>query len=349
VSLTVDARVRVGDLDLVVQMRAEQGETVAVLGPNGAGKTTLLRAIAGLLPLDAGRIELDGTVLDDGDRTFVPPERRPVGVVFQDSLLFPHLSALENVAFGPRSRGAGRGPARTTATHWLERVGLGDRAGAKPRELSGGQAQRVALARALAGDPRLLLLDEPLASLDQSTRAAVRRELRTHLASFPGLRLLVTHDPVDAAVLADRIVVLEQGSVSQEGTFADVAARPRSRYVAALVGVNLLRGLARGFEVHLDGGGELVVPDTGEGRVLAVVHPHSVGLHRERPVGSARNTWRGTVDGVEALGARVRVRVSGPVALVAEVTPGAVRDLDIRDGVPIWASVKATDVTVFPE
>jgi molybdate transport system ATP-binding protein len=348
VSLAATIALRLGALDLDVALAAELGETVAILGPNGAGKTTVLRALAGLVPIERGRIALDDETLDDGGDAFVVPERRAVGVVFQDYLLFPYLSVLDNVAFGLRSRGVSRRDARARAQEWLDTVGLGDRAACKPRELSGGQAQRVALARALAPAPRLLLLDEPLAALDQQARTAVRRDLRVRLREFPGVRMLVTHDPLDAAVLADRIVVLEQGRVTQAGTFAEVAARPRSPYVAELVGVNLLAGTAAGDHVVLDGGERLVVPDAGTGPVLAMVHPHSVVLQRDLPAGSARNVWPGTVVGVEALGARVRVRLAGVVPLVAEITPAARAELGLDEGTAVFAAVKATDIAVYP-
>ncbi len=161
----LDARLVVdrGTFHLDVALTAAPGDVVALLGPNGAGKTTALRALAGLVPLADGHLRLDGVALD---RT--PPESRPVGVVFQDYLLFPHLTALDNVAFGPRCRGASKAESRARAAAWLDRMGLADHAGAKPRRLSGGQAQRVALARALATNPRLLLLDEPLAALDDA-------------------------------------------------------------------------------------------------------------------------------------------------------------------------------------
>ncbi|HEY7440072.1 MAG TPA: ABC transporter ATP-binding protein [Acidimicrobiia bacterium] len=346
-SLVADVRVHLGTLDLEVALTAQQGETIALLGPNGAGKTTLLRALSGLAPIDSGRIELDGTLLDDGLRTFVPPERRPVAVVFQDYLLFPHLSALDNVAFGLRTRGLGRMAARARAMSALEQVDLAEHAGSKPKALSGGQAQRVALARALATEPVLLLLDEPLAALDQSARGAVRRELRARLATFRGLRLLVTHDPLDAAVLADRLVIIEEGHVVQRGTFAEVAARPRSRYVAELVGVNLLRGTAHGGLLDLPGGGTLAASDAASGNALAVVHPRSVALHRARPEGSPRNVNEGPVESIELLGDRVRVRVGGRVPLVAEITPSALRELQLAEGALVWTSVKATDIDVY--
>jgi len=245
--VTLDARIQAGvdGFALDVQLAVAAGELAAVLGPNGAGKTSLLRALAGLLPLSAGRVTLDGVVLEDpAEGIRVPSERRPVGLVFQDYLLFPHLSALENVAFGLRARGMARGAAMNQARGWLERVGLAAEGDQKPASLSGGQAQRVALARVLALNPALLLLDEPMAALDASTRVEFRRDLRRHLESFEGVRLLVTHDPVEAMAMADRLVVLEHGRVLQSGTPADVTQHPRSRYVADLVGVNLFRGRA---------------------------------------------------------------------------------------------------------
>jgi len=323
----------------------------ALLGPNGAGKTTALRALAGLLPLEAGRVVLDGRVLEDTARRIrVPVERRPVGMVFQDYLLFPHLSALENVAFGLRARGVRRGPARRTAHAWLERLGLPEVADAGPRTLSGGQQQRVALARALATDPRLLLLDEPLAALDVSIRAEVRRDLRRHLREFSGVNLLVTHDPLEAIALADRLIVIERGRIVQAGTPADVTARPRSPYVADLVGVNLLRGRAAGDGIQLGGGGHLEAVGAGTGEVFAVIPPRSVSLWRSRPDGSPRNVWRGRAAGLDLLGDRVRVRVdAGPQpTLVVEVTAAAVAELHLAEGSEVWVSVKATEVSVYP-
>lgn len=208
-----------GAFTLDVRLTVAPGEVLALLGPNGAGKTTSLRALAGLAPLTGGYLRLDGTTLEEpAARRRTPPERRPVGVIFQDYLLFPHLTALDNVAFGPRCHGASRARARAVAADLLARMGLADHAGVKPRRLSGGQAQRVALARALAIEPRLLLLDEPLAALDALARLDVRAELRRRLAAFEAVAVLVTHDPLDAMVLADRLVVIEHGRVVQEGT-----------------------------------------------------------------------------------------------------------------------------------
>jgi len=333
------------DLDLEVR----EGEVVAVLGPNGAGKTTLLRTIAGLTPLRAGRIELDGAVLDDPQSdTLVPPEERRLGVVFQDYLLFPHLDAAENVAFGLRCRGVGRTEARTRARTWLARVGLDGRERDLPGTLSGGQQQRVALARALVIEPRVLLLDEPLSALDVGTRGELRRTLRALLDGFAGIRLLVTHDPLEARALADRLVILEEGRVVQSGTPAEVTARPRSAYASRLAGVNLLRGRAHGDTVTLDDGGTLLATGSGHGDVFLVIHPSAVALHRAHPEGTPRNVWQATVAGVEPHEGRMRVRLGGPRELVAEVTPQAVEALRLDAGGVVWVSVKATEIQPYP-
>jgi molybdate transport system ATP-binding protein len=349
--LRAAVRVAAGDLVLDVDVEVAPGHVVAVLGPNGAGKTTLLRALAGLVPLAAGAVSHDGSVWEDtaaGVR--LRPEQRPVGVVFQDGRLFPHLSAADNVAFGLRARGVPRREARRRAGEWLDRVGMAGRGDARPGALSGGQAQRVALARALAVEPRVLLLDEPLAALDATSRVEVRRELRRHLASFRGVRLLVTHDPVEAVSLADRVVVLEEGRVVQEGLPADLAARPRSAFVADLAGVNLYRGRASGGGIVLAGGFELRAPAaaSASGAVLAVIHPRAVSLHPARPEGTPRNVWAGTVESVDPEGERARVRVDGPLPVVAEVTPAAVAELGLAPGTPVWAAVKAAEVGVYP-
>jgi molybdate transport system ATP-binding protein len=348
VSLVADVHLRLGDFRLDVPLVVGPGEVVAVVGPNGAGKTSLLRALAGLLPLDAGRVELDGELLEEGGGMRVPPERRPVAVVFQDHLLFPHLSALDNVAFGLRMRGTARGEARRRSLSWLTRVGLVDHASARPRALSGGQAQRVALARALATEPRLLLLDEPLAAVDASARVELRHVLRAELAAYPGTRLLVTHDPLEAMALADRLLVLEDGRVVQEGPITEVTARPRSEWVAAMVGLNLYRGLATDGVLELSGRHRLAVVTDVRGDAYAVVHPRAVTLHRSRPAASARNVWRGEVDSLDLEGDRVRVRITGPLPIVAEVTPAAVAELGLATAGEVWVAVKATEVSVYP-
>ena len=324
--MTLRARIvrSLGSFRLDVDLTTASGETVAILGPNGSGKTTLFRCLAGLLPIDDGHIELDGEPVDDPTtNTFVRPEQRPVAVVFQDYLLFPNLTALENVAFGLRARGVTKQQARAQARDWLQRVGLADHAHHRPGSLSGGQAQRVALARALATEPRLLLLDEPLAALDAGTRGDVRRDLRRHLTTFDGARLLVTHDPVDAYALADRVVILEHGRIVQTGALDHVTAHPRSRYVADLIGINLLTGNGSNGTITISTGGHIVPADPIDGPTFAVIQPHSVALYPTPPDGSPRNVWPATVVDVDRRADRVRVRLTGDVPLVAEITTAA--------------------------
>ena len=226
-----------GNFRLDVSFDVADGETLAVLGPNGAGKSTILRCLLGLVPLDTGRIVLGDQVLEDTtNNLYVEPENRRVGAVFQDYLLFRHLSVIDNVAFGLRARGAKKESARLTARAHLERFEVEHLADRRPSQLSGGEAQRVALARALAVDPKVLLLDEPLAALDVTTRRTVRDELSLFLSAFGGPRLIVTHDPADARQLADRVLIVEHGSVVQHGSIRDVMRDPATPYVAALFG-----------------------------------------------------------------------------------------------------------------
>ena len=349
-ALEVVGEIDAGDLTVLADLQVEAGETVAVLGPNGAGKTTLLHAISGLRPMRSGAVRLDGRVLDEpATGAWLPAEERSVGYVFQDLLLFPRLDVADNIAFGLRTAGHRRAAARTAASPWLERVGLTGRGEAAVSDLSGGEAQRVALARALAPRPRVLLLDEPLSALDADIRATVRRQLREHLALHSGPCVLVTHDPLDAAVLADRVVVLEAGRVTATGLLSDLVARPRTAWAAELAGTNLLPGLASGHQLALAGGSTLEGADVvDDGAVLVAIRPASVTLHLTHPEGSARNVWATTVAETEGFGDRVRVRLAGPVPLVAEVTAQAVEELGLRPGRDVWASVKATDVRAYP-
>ena len=346
-SLAARVAVRRGSLAVDLAVEVADGEVLAVLGPNGAGKSTLLRVLAGLLRPDDGRVVVDGShVWDAGDR-HLPPHRRSLGMVFQDALLFPHLSLTENVAFGPRSRGTSRAAARAAAGAWLDRVGLDGLGDRRPGQLSGGQAQRAALARALAGDPRVLLLDEPLSALDARTRLTVRAELRRHLADYAGSTVLVTHDPVDAMALAGRVVVVEDGRIVQEGPPAEVARRPRTDYVARLVGLSLLPGTGRGTTVHLDDGGTVTVADEVSGAVFVAVRPESVALYLSRPDGSPRNVWPARLAGATPHGATVRCELAGEVPLVADVTATAFAELGLAPGAQVWATVKASEVTVY--
>jgi molybdate transport system ATP-binding protein len=348
--LEVAGTVTTGAFQLEVALEVAAGETVAVLGPNGAGKTTLLHAISGVRALESGRVVLAGEVLDDPRAgVWVPPEDRSIGVVFQDLLLFPTADVADNVAFGLRAAGRRRRAARAEAERWLERLGLGGRGTDRVGDLSGGEAQRVALARALAAKPRALLLDEPLSALDADVRATVRRDLRDHLRQHQGPRILVTHDPLDAAVLADRVVVLEHGSITADGQLGDLVAHPRSAWAAELAGTNLLHGVAQGPFLRVANGGTLVAPEPpGDGDVLIAVRPSAVALHITRPEGTPRNVWEGTVAEVEGFGERRRVRLDGPLSIVAEVTVDGLAALGLAPGAPVWASVKATELRVYP-
>jgi molybdate transport system ATP-binding protein len=349
-SLSASFGHRIGSLDLDVSLDVAPGGVLALLGPNGAGKSTVLRAIAGLTPIDSGTISIDGVAMDHPvSGTFVASEHRSVGVMFQQYLLFDHLTAVENVAFGLRARGTNRHQARRTAHEWLDRVGLGDVASARPRELSGGQAQRVALARALAPNPRVVLLDEPLAALDASVRAATRRDLHQHLASVDAMRVIVTHDPIDAYVLAKQVAVIENGRIVQAGTLTEIAAHPRSRYVGDLVGVNLVTGDVHDGALHTASGAVVVVADALSGPSFAVIRPHSISLTREVPVGtSSRNVFTAIVADLDRLGDRVRVTLDGSIPLTAEITAAALDALELRPGDRVHAAVKATDIDVYP-
>lgn len=235
--VAVDVVIERGAFSADVRFEVAPGTVTALLGPNGAGKSTVLRALAGLTPVARGSITIGADVVEAPARGIrVPPQDRPVGCVFQDYLLFPHLSVIENVAFGLRARGVSRAEARHTAEVVLDTLGLAAFGESRPRRLSGGQAQRVALARALVTEPALLLLDEPLAALDIETRGDVRASLSEAMRAYGGTSIVVTHDPIDALNLADRIVVIEEGRVSQQGAAADLIAAPASRYVARLVG-----------------------------------------------------------------------------------------------------------------
>ena len=348
-SLSADIAMARESFRLDVALSVGEGEVVVLLGPNGAGKSTVLGVIAGLLRPDVGRLVCEEVVLlDTTAGVHLEPQARQVGLVVQDYLLFPHMSALENVAFGLRARGVPRDVARAQAASWLKRLGVAELSRRRPSALSGGQAQRVALARALAVRPRILLLDEPLAALDAGTRPAVRSDLRRHLDGYEGCTLMVTHDPVEALVLADRIVVLENGSVVQQGPPAELARRPRTDYVARVVGLNLLRGDGTGRAATLIGGTPVVLPHDGDGPVYMAFPPAAVTLSPSRPEGSARNAWPGVVADLEQHGDLVRVTIDGAVPLWADVTPVAVAELSLEPGVAVWSSVKATEIEVYP-
>ena len=346
--LEVDLTIRRSDLfQLRLDLVIPAGTTVALLGPNGAGKSTAVAAIAGLLPIDAGLITLNGVVLDDPrSDVFVPADERSVGVVFQDYLLFPHLSVLENVAFGLRTRRMPREQALARTRNWLERLGLGSLERRKPGDLSGGQAQRVALARALVTEPDLLLLDEPLSALDVTTRTELRHTLAEHLDAFAGPRLLITHDPTEAFLLGDDIHVIENGAVTQSGTADDIRLRPRTQYAADLAGANLISGTASAGRVDTGSQTVRIADDEINGAVLLTIHPTAISIHNDRIGGSPRNSWRTTVERVELLGTRVRLRTGQPLQLTVELTEAARAEMALTTGSTVWVAVKATEIGV---
>ncbi|CAN5356011.1 ATP-binding cassette domain-containing protein [soil metagenome] len=348
-SLELSARVKARGFDLEFAMAP--GEHVAILGPNGAGKSTTLSVLAGLLKPDDGRVVLDDRVLADVGRgtsaKWVPPHDRGIALMAQDPLLFPFLTVLENVAFGPRSAGVSKAAAREVARHWLSEVEASDLAARKPHELSGGQAQRVALARALAADPKLLLLDEPLSALDVGTAPLMRQVLRRVLAGRSAI--IVTHEILDALLLADRVIVIDDGSIVESGPTAEVLARPRSAFTARLAGLNMVVGAASGTAVRGEAG--LVVEGAARGDVVqgqqavAVFRPHAVSVFVQPPAGSPRNQIAVTVTELEPRDGNVRVRAG---ELSADITAAAAADLDLAPGVRAYFSVKANQVTIYP-
>jgi molybdate transport system ATP-binding protein len=374
-ALVMSGAVDRGSFRLEADLTAAPGEVLGVLGPNGAGKTTLLRALSGLDALSSGSIRLGDLTLDDAATdTFVPVEHRPVALVFQNYRLFPHLDVRDNIAYAPRVRGAGRRQARATADTWLERLDLTALADRRPHQISGGQAQQVALARALAAEPRLLLLDEPLSALDARTRLEVRAHLRSHLEEFTGPVLVITHDPLEAMIMADRLLVIENGRVVQQGPPAQVARQPATQYVARLVGLNLYAGTLDPTtgHVHLDDGGTFTVTlntdfadadaaaSAGTGvsglgglsrpRVLVGLRPSAITIHTAQPThASPRNVWKGTVTALELLTDRVRVQVDASPPALVDISAAAVADLALRPGTGVWLSAKATETEAYPD
>jgi molybdate transport system permease protein len=323
-------------------LAAAPGEVVAVVGPNGAGKSSLLRALAGLLPA-SGSI-----VLGDRDVIGLPAHDRSIGWVPQERMLFDRKSALDNAAYGLVCRGVPRAAARRTALDWLDRLGVAHVASRRPAALSGGEAARVALARALAPDPALLLLDEPLAALDASTRDDVRRLLRATLTAGSAPTLMVTHDVVDVVALADRVLVFEDGQLRQDATPAAVATAPQTSWVAGLLGQNAWLGTTDETGVLVAQGGHVSAAEPGPpGRpALALAEPSAVTLHRRPPEGSARTVLAGEVAELRALGGRVRVVVRGRPEVIAEVTAAAAAELLLAEGGTVYASIKATEVRI---
>jgi molybdate transport system ATP-binding protein len=353
--LELDVVSRRGGFELQAGFLAEPGSTTVIVGESGAGKTSLLRLAAGLDQPERGRIVLDGEVYAEPDAGIaVPAWRRDVGYVAQDYALFPHLTVEQNVAFGLRARGVPSATVAPRVAEALRRAGIADLGRRKPSMLSGGQQQRAALARALVLDPRLLLLDEPLAALDLQTRRLVRGELRDLLRALGCVTLYVTHSPIEALLFGDRIVVIEAGRVTQAGTRDDLLRYPRTRYVAELMGTNLFAGTVRsglGAATVRTGDGDLAVSDPGEpGEVFLTVDPRQITIHPHPPEGSAQNVFVGPILELAPeppSGERVRVVLGTRPTLVAEVTREAVSSLALREGMTVHASFKATGIRTY--
>ena len=344
-TVAIDGRVvRAGWTLRVDDLVIDEGVT-AVVGANGAGKSTLGRVVAGLDRLERGRLEIAGTVVDDpAANVFVPAHRRRVGMVFQDHRLFDHLRVIDNVAFGLRRRGTDRAGARRKATALLEQVGVDPSAWPRrPAALSGGQRQRVAVARALAPEPEVLVVDEPLASVDSAGRA----QLRALLGELPASQvILITHDPVDVATLARQLVVLDAGGLVSRGSVSEVTASPGCEWAATFLGANVIAGRAQGTSVTTEHGLTLTVATEAAGPVYVTFGAHAVTLHRDRPAGSARNAWQAELQRVDIDGERARVHLCRPVNVRADVTRRSADELELRPGLTVWASVKATEMTV---
>jgi molybdate transport system ATP-binding protein len=348
-TLEFEAAATLGALRLEVELEVRSAECLALAGPSGGGKTSVLRIVAGLLAPERGRVKLGRQVwLDTGTGVAVPPEHRRCGYVFQEYALFPRMRAWQNVAYA--MDGLPRAERRRAARDALARFGVDHLADSRPSNLSGGERQRVALARALASRPRALLLDEPLAALDASSRAESARTLTGLLGSIEVPALLVTHDFEQAALLADRVAVLDRGRVIQVGAPVDLASAPASAFVADFTGAVVLRGVASAgrdglTEVRLDGGGTVLTTDVGEGPVAVTLRPWEITIEPpgSAPVGSAQNRLDASIASLTPLGNRVRVGlVAGTQSLTAELTGGAVRALRLEPGAPAVASWKAS-------
>ncbi len=338
-----------------VELELDPGERVALLGPNGAGKSTLLSILAGVLRPDTGLATIDGRTIFDlgsGAPRWLAPWNRGVSLLAQDPLLFPHLSVLDNVAFGPKSSGQRTRTARVTARRWLDEVGAAEFADRKPAQLSGGQAQRVAIARALAANPRLLLLDEPLAALDVAAAPLLRRVLRRVLADRSAI--IVTHDLLDALLLSHKILVIDGGTIVEAGPTAEVIKHPRTPFTARIAGLNMISGSSRADAIMQPNGqvvfGMYRTPVPPGEPAIAVFGPTAVAIFTEAPHSSARNTLAVTISEFEPRDEQVRVRASTAdgATFTADVIAQTVSELDLYPGREVYYAIKATAVTIYP-
>jgi molybdate transport system ATP-binding protein len=338
-SLRLDLSLPLRNFDLELALEVGR-ETVALVGPSGAGKTSVLRTIAGLARPARGMVACGDDLWFDAERHVNRrPEERSVGFVFQEYALFPHLNVEQNVAFG-----GGR------VDRLLARLKIEHLARAKPSALSGGERQRVALARALAREPRVLLLDEPMAALDPHTRGKVRAELHDLLRELALPAILVTHDFEDAAALADRVGVLVDGRLRQLGPPQELLGSPADPFVAEFAGANVLEGIAESgpdglTRFRLDAERVVFSTDEARGRAALVVYPWDVSVGRVAADDSALNHLGGEIVSLVQVGNRVRVRLP---FLTAEITAASVERLELRPGDAVVASFKATQARLLP-
>jgi molybdate transport system ATP-binding protein len=349
--MSVQLRAQVASRQLDLSLDLATGETLALLGPNGGGKSSLLGLLAGLLRPDVGHAYLNGRVLFEvgsGPTTsWLPPHQRNVGLLAQEPLLFPHLTVAQNVAFGPRCRGQSRRAAQACAQQWLAEVDGTDLTDRATDQLSGGQAQRVALARALAADPELLLLDEPLVALDVGAAATLRHSLRRALVGRTAI--LVTHEILDAVLLADRIAIMDHGRIIEQGPTTSVMRHPRSAFAANICGLNMLVGTCGEEQsLRLDDGTVIAGLPVGiltrGAPVIAVFQPSAVSVHRTQPTGSPRNIFTGTITALEPQAHLIRVRMGD---LCADITAAAASQLDLSVGTSAHFAVKAAEVSIY--
>ncbi|WP_236797040.1 sulfate/molybdate ABC transporter ATP-binding protein [Amycolatopsis sp. GM8] len=347
-TLRVEIELTRGSFELAVDFEVPAGTVLAILGPNGSGKSSLLGSLSGLLRPRRAKI-----LLGDRDLNALQPYDRSIGLLSQDPLLFPHLSVVDNVGFSPRSKGAGRRESRNIARRWLAEVDAAEFADRKPAQLSGGQAQRVAVARALAGEPDLLLLDEPMAALDVDAAPAIRGLLRRVLSSNKErATVLVTHDPLDALALADHVLVLTEGRAIERGPTREVLAAPRTAFTARIAGLNLIAGTAVDDGLRTEEGRRIagmLAADTALGEpAVAVFAPSSVAVYPagDGHPGSPRNIIAASVTALEPHGPVIRLRTDA--GLAADLTPAAVADLRLEPGSAVRLDIKATTVTVYP-
>lgn len=353
--LSVQVTKQLREFPLELAFEVKPAETLVIIGPSGCGKTTALNIIAGLVSPDDGRIELGGRALYDASSgASVPVEERKVGYVFQDFALFPHMSVKENVAYGLRARRHPRAEIPEKVNQILGLLGITPLKDRRPDALSGGERQRVALARAIACDAEILLLDEPLGSLDAQTRGRVRGELQRMLRVVGRIAIMVTHDYIDALTFGDRICVMDRGRVLQMGSREDLLHSPKSRFVAELTGVNFFEGtISAGSE---DGVAEIWVGDSclyaaaGQkemGGTLVAFFPSEVTITREPPVSSARNVFQTEIKDIIHMGDKVRLSLNGALPMCAEITADALEELEVGEGDTVYASLKATAVKTY--